>query len=56
MLIALTLAMMALGAGPAFFGALSGFDLVIGGSGLVLIALFVIQTLVTARRLARDKP
>ena len=54
-LIALTLAMMALGSEPEFFGALSGFDLVVGGSGLVLIALFVIQTLVTGRRLARDE-
>ncbi len=55
-LISLTLAMMALGSGPGFFGAVSGFDLVIGGTGLVLIGLFVIQTLVTARRLARDEP
>ena len=55
-LMALTLAMMAFGPGPTFFGALSRFDLVIGGTGLILIALFVIQTLVTGRRLAKDEP
>lgn len=55
-LISLTLAMMAFGPGPRYFGALSGFDLVIGGAGLILITLFVIQTLVTGRRLAKDEP
>ena len=53
-LIALTLAMMTLGAGPAVVGELSGFDLLVGGVGVLLIILFVIQTLVTARRLLRD--
>ena len=52
-LIAMSLAMMAFGAGPAILGPLSGFDLVVGGAGLVLIALFVVQTLATARRLAK---
>ena len=54
-LISLTLAMMAFGRGPTYFGALSGFDLVIGIAGLILIALFVIQTLVTGRRLAKGE-
>ena len=53
-LIALTLAMMTLGAGPVVVGGLSGFDLLVGAVGVLLITLFVIQTLVTARRLMRD--
>jgi phosphatidylglycerophosphate synthase len=55
-LIAITVAMWALGPGPRLFESLSGFDLLIGSAGLVLIALFVIQTLATARRLAREDP
>ena len=55
-LIAITLAMWALGPGPKLFGALTGFDLLIGTAGAVLIGLFVIQTLATARRLAREDP
>ena len=50
-LIGLTLAMIALGAGPGMFAPVSGFDLVVGGAGLILVVLFVVQTLVTARRL-----
>jgi len=53
MLIALTLLMMMLGSGPGVFGKLSGFDLFVGVAGMILILLFVIQTLVTGRRLAR---
>jgi len=53
MLIALTLMMMMLGSGPGVFGKLSGFDLFVGVAGMILILLFVIQTLVTGRRLAR---
>lgn len=53
MLIVLTLMMMVLGAGPGLFGALSGFDVFVGAVGLILILLFVIQTLVTGKRLAR---
>lgn len=53
MLIALTLMMMMLGSGPGVFGTLSGFDLFVGVAGMILILLFVIQTLVTGRRLAR---
>ncbi|WP_435417841.1 CDP-alcohol phosphatidyltransferase family protein [Parerythrobacter aurantius] len=56
MLIALTLAMMWFGTGPGWFGALSGFDLFTGFVGLTLIALFAIQTGVTARRLAKEEP
>lgn len=51
-LIAMSLAMMMFGPSPGLFGAMSGFDLFIGGAGFVLIALFIIQTLTTARRLA----
>ena len=52
-LIALTLVMMALGSAPQILGPLSGFDLVVGSAGVMLILLFVVQTLVTARRLAK---
>jgi phosphatidylglycerophosphate synthase len=51
-LIGLTVAMMALGSGPGLFGVISGFDLFVGTVGIVLIILFVGQTLVTAQRLA----
>lgn len=54
-LIALTLAMLVLGSGPGFFGAISGFDLFVGIVGIVLILLFVGQTLLTAKRLAADE-
>jgi phosphatidylglycerophosphate synthase len=56
MLIALTLAMMWFGTGPGWFGMFSGFDLFTGGVGLILIALFAIQTAVTSRRLATEEP
>jgi phosphatidylglycerophosphate synthase len=49
-LIALTLSMFAFGALPVTNG-LTAFDLVVGGVGLVLVVLFVIQTLSTAREL-----
>jgi phosphatidylglycerophosphate synthase len=55
-LIAMTVAMFWLGAGPGLFAAVSGFDLLVGGVGIVLIAMFVVQTLVTARRLAAQEP
>ena len=55
-LIAMTLAMWTLGPGPALLGALSGFDLLVGTAGVVLILLFVIQTLATAGRLAKADP
>ena len=53
-LIGLTLAMMALGAEPGMFARVSGFDLIVGGAGLLLVVLFVVQTLVTARRLLAE--
>lgn len=56
LLIGLTLAMMGFGTGPGWFGAISGFDLFTGSVGLTLIALFAIQTAVTARRLAKEEP
>ncbi|MCT2558676.1 CDP-alcohol phosphatidyltransferase family protein [Tsuneonella sp. YG55] len=55
-LIGLTLAMIFLGTGPGIFGRINGFDLFVGGVGCLLIVLFVLQTWVTARRLARDEP
>ncbi|MPT47883.1 MAG: CDP-alcohol phosphatidyltransferase family protein [Sphingobium sp.] len=53
-LIALTLLMIMLGAGPGIFGSLSGFDLFVGIAGAILITLFIIQTMVTGRRLRKD--
>ena len=55
-LIGLTLAMMWFGTGPGWFGAISGIDIFVGGVGLLLIALFVLQTWTTARRLSREEP
>src|SRR3546814_971703 len=52
MLIALTLMMMTLGSAPGVFGAISGFDVFVGTAGTALILLFIMQTLVTGRRLA----
>ncbi|MCA1653613.1 MAG: CDP-alcohol phosphatidyltransferase family protein [Sphingomicrobium sp.] len=51
-LILLTLAMMIGGEWPILFGRVSVFDLIVGGVGLLLIALFVVQTIATANRLA----
>jgi hypothetical protein len=48
--------MIALGLQPGLFGAISGFDILIGGAGALLIGLFVVETLVTARRLAKQEP
>lgn len=56
MLIALTLAMMWFPTGPGWFGRYSGFDLFTASVGLTLIALFAVQTGVTARRLAKEEP
>lgn len=54
-LIALTVAMLILGSGPGIFGMTSGFDLFVGTVGILLISLFIGQTLVTARRIAADE-
>jgi hypothetical protein len=51
-LIVLTLAMLAFGSGPGLFGSISGFDLFVGAVGMILVILFVAQTLTTARGLA----
>jgi len=50
-LIGLTLAMWWLGPQPGRFAPWSGFDLFALAAALVLIALFVVQTLIAARRL-----
>jgi phosphatidylglycerophosphate synthase len=55
-LIAMTIAMLLIGSGPGLFAAVSGFDLLVGGIGIVLIVMFVVQTIVTARRLAAQEP
>jgi phosphatidylglycerophosphate synthase len=44
--------MLFLGTAPGAFGHISGFDLFVGGVGTVLLVLFLIQTLRTARQLA----
>jgi phosphatidylglycerophosphate synthase len=55
-LIGLTMAMIAAGPEPVLRGIFTWFDLIVGVIGLSLIALFVLQTLATARRLAVDEP
>ena len=52
-LIGLTIAMMLLGPEPGWFVPYSGFDIFVGVAAAILIALFIKQTLVTARRLDR---
>ncbi|MET1754294.1 CDP-alcohol phosphatidyltransferase family protein [Novosphingobium sp. RD2P27] len=52
LLIGLTIMMMVLGAGPGLFGAISGFDLFVGAIGALLMTLFIVQTVITGRRLA----
>lgn len=51
LLIGMTLAMMLLGSKPGYFGAISGFDLFVGVIAALLVVLFIIQTLITAKRL-----
>jgi|TARA_R100000501_G_scaffold4652_1_gene9906 phosphatidylglycerophosphate synthase len=55
-LIALTVTMWILGHEEPILWQLNGFDLFVGGAGLLLIGLFVIQTAATARRLAHEDP
>lgn len=55
MLIGLTAMMMVLGTGTGLFGAISGFDVFVGSVGAILMALFVVQTLVTGKRLAASE-
>jgi phosphatidylglycerophosphate synthase len=59
-LIALTLTMMAVGPDAprleTWIGSINGFDIFVGLVGLLLIALFALQTGTTARRLAAMEP
>ncbi|NTZ43366.1 CDP-alcohol phosphatidyltransferase family protein [Altererythrobacter sp. SALINAS58] len=55
-LIGLTLAMLIAGPENPVVWHLNGFDLFVGGVGLLLIGLFVLQTATTARRLAKEEP
>ncbi|GGN58053.1 MAG: CDP-alcohol phosphatidyltransferase [Novosphingobium sp.] len=55
-LIALTLAMIVAGSEPVLFGTLTWFDLIVGSIGGMLIAFFIAQTALTARRLAIEEP
>lgn len=52
MLIGMTVMMWVLGPDRGLFGVISGFDLFVGGIGVILILLFLFQTAVTGRRLA----
>ena len=52
-LITMTLLMMALGPDAGAYGGMSGFDLFVGGVGVLLIVLFIVQTIRTAGRLRR---
>lgn len=52
LLIAMTLAMMGFGGRPVLSTGLSAFDLFVGSVGVVLVLLFIVQTLSTARQLA----
>ena len=54
-LITMTLAMIVFGPEPGLFGAISGFDILLGAAGALLIGLFIFETLTTARRLAKDE-
>jgi phosphatidylglycerophosphate synthase len=56
-LIGLTVAMMVRGADPTPMPAISGFDLFVGIIGVIFVVLFILQTLITGRRLAvQDYP
>jgi archaetidylinositol phosphate synthase len=50
-LIAMTVAMYIMEPGPALMMGQTLFDLFIGGLGVILILLYIVQTIVTARRL-----
>lgn len=54
-LIVMTLAMLALGTGPGLFAKVSGFDIFVGSTGVLLVALFVVQTARMARSLAAQE-
>lgn len=56
MLIGLTLGMIIFGYDPGNFGPISGFDIFVGAVAGVLILVFVMQTVATSRRLAKEEP
>jgi phosphatidylglycerophosphate synthase len=53
-LIALTVLMFGYGQSAPRYGGLTLFDLAVGSAGLILILLFVVQTLITAKRIAQQ--
>lgn len=53
-LIALTIAMFAIGTDEPQFEGLGAFDLFVGAVGVVLVTIFLIQTLAMTRRLAKQ--
>lgn len=53
-LIAMTLAMFCLGLPVPSFGPLSVFDLAFGSAGALLVAIFIVQTGIMARRILRE--
>ncbi len=55
-LIGLTLAMLVAGRENPIFFQLNGFDIFVASVGILLIALFVVQTVKTAKRLAKEDP
>lgn len=55
-LISLTFAMLIFGDKQRDMEAMTGFDWFVGGVGVILISIFVVQTVKSARRLARIEP
>lgn len=53
MLIGLTIAMYLQGPEPGFVAPVSGFDIFVGTAAMVLVGLFIGQTMMAARRLSR---
>ena len=53
-LIALTILMYKFGPAAPGLAGVSAFDLAVGSAGLILILLFVVQTLITAKRIAQQ--
>lgn len=51
-LVGMTIMMMVLGSGRGLFGTWSGFDILVGTIGAVLILLFIGQTLIIGRKLS----
>lgn len=53
-LIAMTLAMLGVGEPQPVYGPFSAFDIAMGLAGLAMIAIFVVQTIIVARRILRE--